>query len=243
VHKPGGIAEDHDKPSATDRKGSETVTSLQPGAAPRPEEIRQINTSPTKKTSGPSGRRRTVRLGALPSVPDALALPVTPAAPAELSATVEPVAVAAAAVSEASRKSGATRRSATSRVTVGPTASRTATRSTSEGPARASVSGAAAGAAAAEVDIPAPRTDTGGAHRLTRPQLFPTSRDAWLVLAERVVGDWAATLRAALLLVLAVAAGIMVVAIVFGPGPALGAAILALLVFLGGRHRGGSVHR
>ena len=94
-----------------------------------------------------------------------------------------------------------------------------------------------------EVAATAARPDSGGAHRASRPQLFPTSRDAWLVLAERVVGDWAATLRAALLLVLAVAAAIMVIGLVFGIGPALATAILALLVFLGGRHRGGSVHR
>jgi hypothetical protein len=93
------------------------------------------------------------------------------------------------------------------------------------------------------MDTAATRTDSGGAHRLTRPHLFPTSRDAWLVLAERAVGDWAATLRTALLLVLAVAAAIMVIGIVFGAGPALATAILALLVFLAGRDRGGSVHR
>jgi hypothetical protein len=86
------------------------------------------------------------------------------------------------------------------------------------------------------------RPDTG-AHRATRPHLFPTSRDAWLVLAERVVGDWAATLRTALLLVLAVAAAIMVIGLVFGLGPAVATAILAVLVFLAGRRRGGSVHR
>ena len=96
---------------------------------------------------------------------------------------------------------------------------------------------------ASEVNASAGRADSGGAHRAVRPHLFPTSRDAWLVLAERVVGDWAATLRAALLIVLAVAAAIMVIGIVFGAGPALATAILVLLVFLAGRHRGGSVHR
>lgn len=117
---------------------------------------------------------------------------------------------------------------------------------TSGGPDRSAklhLSGSPDGLGTSVTDTAAARADSGGAHRVTRPQLFPTSRDAWLVLAERVVGDWAATLRAALLLVLAVAAAIMVIGIVFGAGPALATAILALLVFLAGRHRGGSVHR
>lgn len=90
---------------------------------------------------------------------------------------------------------------------------------------------------------PPTRRESGGAHRATRGQGLPTSRDDWLVLAERVVGDWAATLHAALLLVLAVAAVIMVIGLVFGLGPALATAFLAMLVFLAGRHRGGSLRR
>lgn len=84
-----------------------------------------------------------------------------------------------------------------------------------------------------------PRTPvSGGAHRAVRAHALPTSRDDWLVLAERAVGDWAATLRAALLLFLAVAAVIMVIGIAAGVGPALAAAFLALLVFVVGRRRG-----
>jgi hypothetical protein len=79
---------------------------------------------------------------------------------------------------------------------------------------------------------------SGGAHRAARPHALPTSRDDWLVLAERAVGDWAATLRAALLLFLAVAAVIMVIGIVAGVGPASAAAFLFLLLFLAGRRRG-----
>jgi hypothetical protein len=71
-----------------------------------------------------------------------------------------------------------------------------------------------------------------------RAYALPASRDDWLVLAERVVGDWAGTLRAALLLVLAVAAVIMAVGLLFGVGIALATAFLALLVFLVGRRRG-----
>lgn len=91
--------------------------------------------------------------------------------------------------------------------------------------------------------VPPPRRESSGAHRATRGHGLPTSRDDWLVLAERVVGDWAATLRAALLMVLAVAAVIMVIGLVFGLGPALATAFLALIVFLVGRHHGGFRHR
>jgi hypothetical protein len=81
-------------------------------------------------------------------------------------------------------------------------------------------------------------SESGGAHRAVRAHALPTSRDDWLVLAERAVGDWAATLRAALLLFLAVAAVIMVIGLLVGVGPALATAFLALLVFVVGRHRG-----
>lgn len=87
---------------------------------------------------------------------------------------------------------------------------------------------------------PRPRRplESGGAHRAPHGRGLPTSREDLLVLAERVVGDWAATLHAALLLLLAVCAAIVAVGIVFGVGPALATAFLALLVFLVGRHRG-----
>lgn len=87
---------------------------------------------------------------------------------------------------------------------------------------------------------PAPRRapEGGGAHRAARSRGLPTSRDDLLIIAERIVGDWAATLRAALLLLLAVVAAIAVIGIVFGAGPALVVGFLALLVFLAGRRRG-----
>lgn len=67
-----------------------------------------------------------------------------------------------------------------------------------------------------------------------------TSRDGWLRLAERVVGDWTATLRAALLLVLVFAGMVVSLGVAFGPGSALAASSVGLLVFLAGRRRGGS---
>jgi hypothetical protein len=88
-----------------------------------------------------------------------------------------------------------------------------------------------------------PRRESGGAHRVRRGRGFPTSRDDWLVLAERAVGDWAATLRTALLLVLAVAAVLAMIGVAFGPEPALAAGFLAFLVFLAGRDRGGLLRR
>jgi hypothetical protein len=88
-----------------------------------------------------------------------------------------------------------------------------------------------------------PRRESGGMHRARRGRMVPTTRDDWLVLAERAVGDWAATLRTALLLVLAVAAGLTMIAVAFGPEPALAAGFLAFLVFLAGRDRGGLLRR
>ncbi|MPZ85089.1 MAG: hypothetical protein GEV28_33765 [Actinophytocola sp.] len=86
--------------------------------------------------------------------------------------------------------------------------------------------------------VPAPRNR----HR-RRAAVLPASRDDWLVLAERVVGDWAATLRVAFLLVLAVAAVLTVIGLVFGPGIALASALIVLIVFLAGRRRDGSARR
>jgi hypothetical protein len=96
--------------------------------------------------------------------------------------------------------------------------------------------------ALAEVDTtPAPRLmpERGARHRASRGLALPTSRDDWLVLAERVVGDWAATLHAALFLALALAAAIMVIGLVFGLGAALATAFVALIVLLAGRRRDG----
>jgi len=81
----------------------------------------------------------------------------------------------------------------------------------------------------------APAATGGGAHR--RARALPWSRDAWLVLAERMVGDWAATLRAALLLALSVASVIMVIGLLFGLGAALATTFISLLIFLVGRRR------
>ena len=236
-------------PSSTDRKGSRTVSLHPDAAAPKPEETRPIDTPlSTKKPAEPTGRRR-VRLAVLPAVPEALALPV--ASPAR--ASVSPSSPAGTPVPDGSRATdtsdtsggpGISGGSGTSGRLVGPEKSgKVRVSGGPETSGKPRVSGGPDRSRKSEVDTAATRADSGGAHRISRPHLFPTSRDAWLVLAERAVGDWAATLRTALLLVLAVAAAIMVVGIVFGAGPALATAILALLVFLYGRDRGGSIHR
>ena len=76
--------------------------------------------------------------------------------------------------------------------------------------------------------------------RPARRGFVPTSRDDWLRLAERMVGDWAATLRAALGLALLFAAAVVVIGVVLGPISAAVAALVGLVVFLLGRGRGDS---
>ncbi|HEX2130083.1 MAG TPA: hypothetical protein VHH15_00890 [Actinophytocola sp.] len=73
----------------------------------------------------------------------------------------------------------------------------------------------------------------------TRRSFVPTSRDEWLRLAERVVGDWTATLRAALVLVLLFAAAVTAIGVMVGPPAAAVATLAGLVAFLIGRSRGG----
>lgn len=68
----------------------------------------------------------------------------------------------------------------------------------------------------------------------------PTTLDYWLRLAERAVGDWAATLRAALVLTLLFVAAVVAIGIVFGPIPAAAATAVGATIFLIGRSRGDS---
>jgi hypothetical protein len=81
------------------------------------------------------------------------------------------------------------------------------------------------------VVIPEPRADAGHFS-------MPRSGDDWLRLAERVVGDWAATLRNALLLLLAFVAMVVSIGIALGVESAVAAAAVGLLVFLAGRRCG-----
>ncbi|OLF11664.1 hypothetical protein BLA60_12080 [Actinophytocola xinjiangensis] len=70
---------------------------------------------------------------------------------------------------------------------------------------------------------------------------IPTTRDGWLRVAERVVGDWAATLRNAFVLLLAFAAMIALIGIAVGVESAGAAMAVGVVVFLFGRRRDGSV--
>jgi hypothetical protein len=72
-----------------------------------------------------------------------------------------------------------------------------------------------------------------------RRRFTPTARDDWLRLAEWLVGDWAATLRQALRLVLLFLAVVLVIGVTFGFGFALAAFLVGTVVFLAGRRRGG----
>jgi len=71
--------------------------------------------------------------------------------------------------------------------------------------------------------------------------VIPTTRDGWLRLAERVVGDWAATLRNAFALLLLFAAMITLIGIAVGVESAAAATAVGVVVFLFGRRRDGSV--
>lgn len=77
----------------------------------------------------------------------------------------------------------------------------------------------------------------------SRPRRVPVTRDDWLRLAERAVGDWASTLREALLMVVLFAGFLAAIGIAFGVTSAVFGAIAGLVVYLLGRRRGGSGHR
>lgn len=58
------------------------------------------------------------------------------------------------------------------------------------------------------------------------------SRDAWLCLAERALGDWATTLRAALLMLVAFAGAIVLIGVMCGLGGLLLGALLGLVLWI-----------
>jgi hypothetical protein len=64
------------------------------------------------------------------------------------------------------------------------------------------------------------------------PSWMLATRDAWLCLAERTLGDWASTLRAAFLMLIALAGMIVLIGVVFGFGGVLLGALLGSLVLL-----------
>ncbi|HEV2782299.1 MAG TPA: hypothetical protein VGX25_23150 [Actinophytocola sp.] len=57
------------------------------------------------------------------------------------------------------------------------------------------------------------------------------SRDGWLCLAERALGDWAVTLRAALLMLVGFAGAIVLIGVAFGFGGVVLGALLSLALY------------
>jgi hypothetical protein len=88
------------------------------------------------------------------------------------------------------------------------------------------------------VEIPAARLpvqDQPVVRVRPRARRVPVSADDWLRIAEWLIGDWAATLRTALLVVVLFAGTLTVVGIAFGPEFAMLGGITGAVVFLAGR--------
>ncbi|MBB4904511.1 hypothetical protein [Actinophytocola algeriensis] len=104
-----------------------------------------------------------------------------------------------------------------------------------ERPARRTVRLAADAApeAVSGSELPAPR-------RPATHALRPALRDRVLRVAERVVGDWAPTLREALVRVLVFAVVLAVLGVAFGVEVAAAGAAVGFVMFLIGRRRAGS---
>jgi hypothetical protein len=77
----------------------------------------------------------------------------------------------------------------------------------------------------------APRSTTRRVGRLL------TTRDGWLRMAELVIGDWASTLWAGFLVLMAFAAIVVTIGVVFGSVSAMIGAALLFVVYLIGRRR------
>lgn len=88
---------------------------------------------------------------------------------------------------------------------------------------------------------PAPEPSVSPAPR--RPEthaLQPAMRDRFLRVAERAVGDWAPTLREALVRVLVFAVVLVALGVVLGVEVAAAGAAVGIVMFLIGRRRAGS---
>lgn len=90
------------------------------------------------------------------------------------------------------------------------------------------------------VRLPAPEEQKRSAapqERLASTPPRTTSKDRLLRVAERVVADWAPTLREAALRILLFAVVLIVLGIAFGGGVALLGVVVGFLMFLVGRRR------
>jgi hypothetical protein len=92
------------------------------------------------------------------------------------------------------------------------------------------------------VRLPAPEEQKPSApqERLTSTPPRTTNKDKLLRVAERVVADWAPTLREAALRILLFAVVLIVLGIAFGGEVALLGVVVGFLMFLVGRRRAGS---
>ncbi len=77
--------------------------------------------------------------------------------------------------------------------------------------------------------VPAPRAPSDAP--------LPVRRDRWLRVAELVVGDWAPTLREALLRVVLFVLVLVALGVLFGAGISLLGAVIGALMFLVGRRK------
>lgn len=84
--------------------------------------------------------------------------------------------------------------------------------------------------------VPAPR---GPATHTLRPTLHPALRERVLRVVELAVGDWAPTLREALVRVVVFAVLLVALGLVLGVGVAAAGAAVGLVMFLIGRRRSG----
>ncbi|HEV8561737.1 MAG TPA: hypothetical protein VGR06_35905 [Actinophytocola sp.] len=74
-----------------------------------------------------------------------------------------------------------------------------------------------------------PRARTG--RPVTRSRSLPHTRDGWLCLAERTLGDWATTLHAAFLMLAAIAGFVVLIGLLFGFGGVALGALLGIMVW------------
>jgi hypothetical protein len=89
----------------------------------------------------------------------------------------------------------------------------------------------------AEVEnVPAPRAEYRPSVAMPAPAVTPP-RDRWLRVAELVVGDWAPTLREALVRVLVFVVVLAALAVTLGGETAVLGAVVGFVMFLVGRRR------
>ena len=90
-------------------------------------------------------------------------------------------------------------------------------------------------------DVEPEPSETPAPRRPASHALRPVQRDRFLRVAERVVGDWAPTLREALVRVLVFAVVLVALGVTLGAEVAAAGAVVGFVMFLIGRRRTGSL--